>query len=72
MKNRDPAPYYVKPLPVWGGGFHYAIAGEPQRGSRPHVEPLRSEAAARKLCDRMNADYQRYLAAMLARPGDRR
>lgn len=71
MTDSELAPYHVARVPVWGGGWRFAIAGEPRYGTRPQVAPLQSEAAARKLCDRMNADYQRYRAARLARPDDR-
>jgi hypothetical protein len=51
--------FWVRREEVWGGGYHWAIVDRTKR-----YGGFTKEAAARKLCARMNVDWQRYQSAM--------
>ena len=53
-------PYRVVRVPVWGRDDQFGIAGRVRYGGYRKTKPFKSEAAARKQCDRMNEDYARY------------
>lgn len=55
-------PFYVRREECWGGIYVWTIFDRRTRG-QAH-KPLKSEAAAQRLCTRMNADWQRYRWAM--------
>lgn len=58
------AKFYVRRFPVWGGGFHFAVAESSTRRIVSKVSP--SEAKTKSRCARMNADWRRYESAMYA------
>lgn len=55
--------YYVRWEECWGGSRVWIVF---ERGTRKQVsKPFKTEAPARRHCDRMNADRERYDWAML-------
>lgn len=57
MGNR----YYIRRHECWGGTYHYSVADAETR--RQVSETFRDERRAKRLMDRMNNDYRRYLRA---------
>jgi hypothetical protein len=54
--------FYVRREECWGGTFVWIVYDRDTR--RQAHRPFKTEAPARKLCTRMNADWQRYRWAM--------
>jgi len=57
-------PYRVARVPVWGRPDKFGIVGRPSHGTKPKTPLFVDRAAAERLRDRMNADYQRYVWAL--------
>lgn len=53
-------PYRVVRVPVWGHPARYSVVGRPQQGGRVKAPTFKERGPADRLCDRMNADYERY------------
>lgn len=60
-------PYRVVRVPVWGHEDSFGIRGEPRQGGCAKTPVLKNRDRVQKLCDRLNADYQRYQFAVWAK-----
>lgn len=57
-------PFYVRWIECWGGGRIWGVFKDGARVAKV----LKTEAAARKLCERMNTEWARYQMAIWDKP----